>query len=1368
MTPEIEAFIRENIKLGHLPDDQAKIVLDLCLQFPTIWATSETDVGRIRFYSHKIELTKMPIPDKRRFFNRAKQLEAEKCLQEMLDAGILEPSISPMASNIHIVLKPNGKSRVCLDSRRINACTIEQHCSLNTTEHLLARLASKPFRTSLDIRMGYYNIPLAKECRYLTAFYHPSKNQLLHFRSMAMGLKNSTSSFLIVMDHLFSDIEGLIYYIDDLVCTSDTFEEHVSTLRIIFSRLSTATMKIAPNKTAFLKSSIMFLGFDITGNRVTINQAKAQAIRDMRPPKSRKECIKILATWSYFRKFIKAYSHQIKEMQKLISPKITFAWNDKAQKEFDHVKQMFEDNIALYLPTPNGLFHLSIDASLIGRAAVLEQTDDSGTKRLVACSSKCWTVPQSKMPIWELESVALVVGISTYAFYLKCLAEFFVYSDSRAVLFIKRASLINEKFYRLCLELLEYNFSIIHILSSRNIAADCFSRQLEEAGVYTDEIKLSKHELSHVLSKLMIEAGTLIPTAAIRNFLSVDQFKCSQPIKIERYKATASDSLHILQDLSAQEKDKLQNLSNIVEKIQIPENTVISAANIELLLNSVEEQHEFFDSIAVNPNTVRNTNTKWDKTSESFSLQDDLQHDISVFLTETSEGELSSFLPPTSATFPSTAKVVDDDENITTLNRESHSSRVSEADAANAKSTKEANENASAERNTSSVEEIKFSLDRTTKQDILVAASLQNGFMTTDEFINLQNDDPFCIVKKQALADDDPSAVKQFKIAKGILLKFDLRDNLVHNLDDSDPTENRNTLLIRVVLPQVLIEPLVNTVHKQAHMSRSRVLQTIQRKYYAPNLAEIATDILKRCKTCQLTAHTSIARPPMGIQRAPQYPRLAIAMDLAINLNPTPRGNRHCLLITCLFSRFSIACALKNKESTSILKAFREQWLTFAGIPSLALSDGELGIQHGIFHEFCQQYGIKQACSLPYNPQSDGQAESVVKNFKVALRSFCMEHDVMNNWDTHLWLFSNAFNSLISRAHSLSPEEVMYGYQTPKYHLDPVLLETNLGKIQKDGDTEIYRHCMNALRVHVTEARDKQRAINKAQADPNKPPHVFNKGDLVLKKRLAKTLSPGVGLGLASKYTGVYIITKMLDYYANICHVVTGEKFKSHIRYLKPYYVDRDNLYLPPEWDKAVNQQIAPVIRNSPRIQALKEAENISTDITYPIVPYKAATSANSDKLANISTISDIKLAQTPKIVLRDVMKDPSAHNIQPETSSHSAQASDEKSDSRISPPEKVAKNKATKNKSREANIATSRARRSTPAKISFGGDPNGERTGETPVAEDSSSVGAGAGGPSSSLSAAMPAVLVQARAAGAPRLKQVTRKAAKLAGASH
>jgi hypothetical protein len=96
---------------------------------------------------------------------------------------------------------------------------------------------------TLDLNMGYYHIELSPSSKCLCTIVMPFGKY--EFQRLPMGLCNSPDIFQERMYEIFSDLEYVRVYIDDLLVTSYlTFEEHLQKLELVFSRLSEAGLKL--------------------------------------------------------------------------------------------------------------------------------------------------------------------------------------------------------------------------------------------------------------------------------------------------------------------------------------------------------------------------------------------------------------------------------------------------------------------------------------------------------------------------------------------------------------------------------------------------------------------------------------------------------------------------------------------------------------------------------------------------------------------------------------------------------------------------------------------------------------------------------------------------------------------------------------------------------------------------------------------------------------------------------------------------------------------------------------------------------------------------------------------------------------------
>ena len=82
-----------------------------------------------------------------------------------------DSAASPWASNAVLVKKKDETLRFCIDYRRLNSVTRQDSYPLPLIDNCLNALSGSSWYSTLDVRSGYYNIPIAEEDRDRAAVY---------------------------------------------------------------------------------------------------------------------------------------------------------------------------------------------------------------------------------------------------------------------------------------------------------------------------------------------------------------------------------------------------------------------------------------------------------------------------------------------------------------------------------------------------------------------------------------------------------------------------------------------------------------------------------------------------------------------------------------------------------------------------------------------------------------------------------------------------------------------------------------------------------------------------------------------------------------------------------------------------------------------------------------------------------------------------------------------------------------------------------------------------------------------------------------------------------------------------------------------
>lgn len=91
-------------------------------------------------------------------------------MSEWIRDGIAQPSLSDYASPVVLVVKKDGNTRLCVDYRQLNKKIVKDRYPLPLIKDQLDLLQNTKFFSTLDLRNGFFHVPIAEDSRKYTAF----------------------------------------------------------------------------------------------------------------------------------------------------------------------------------------------------------------------------------------------------------------------------------------------------------------------------------------------------------------------------------------------------------------------------------------------------------------------------------------------------------------------------------------------------------------------------------------------------------------------------------------------------------------------------------------------------------------------------------------------------------------------------------------------------------------------------------------------------------------------------------------------------------------------------------------------------------------------------------------------------------------------------------------------------------------------------------------------------------------------------------------------------------------------------------------------------------------------------------------------
>ena len=188
-----------------LPDETTVGLKRLLHDHQGTFAKSSTGLGFCPIVQHDIDTgdTRPIKQSPRRPPISARDVEDE-ILDEMLEAGVIEPSNSEWASPVCLVKKKDGTYRFCIDYRRVNAVSRRDAFPIPDIQDALVNLRGSKYYITMDLLSGYWQLPMSDRAKERSAFC--TKRGLFQFTRMPFGLSGAPRSFCRLMSISLRDL----------------------------------------------------------------------------------------------------------------------------------------------------------------------------------------------------------------------------------------------------------------------------------------------------------------------------------------------------------------------------------------------------------------------------------------------------------------------------------------------------------------------------------------------------------------------------------------------------------------------------------------------------------------------------------------------------------------------------------------------------------------------------------------------------------------------------------------------------------------------------------------------------------------------------------------------------------------------------------------------------------------------------------------------------------------------------------------------------------------------------------------------------------------------------------------------------------
>ena len=309
-------------------------------------------------------------------------------------------------------------------------------------------------------------------------------------------------------------------YVDDILVTGATVEEHLWNLDAVLGILENAGLRLNKSKCFFLRSSIEYLGHIIDGDGLHPTDEKVTALMEAPPPTNLTELRSFLGIMNYYAKFLPNLATTLTPLYRLLHKNTRWVWTDQQERAFQQAKEALQtDSVLAHYDSTKPLL-LACDASEYGIGAVLSHILEDGQEKPIAYTSRTLNSAERGYSQLEREGLAIVHAVKKFHNYIYG-RRFTIESDHQPLSHLFSESkgipvMASARIQRWALTLAAYQYNIRYKPGKTLNNADALSR-LPRPVTTTDDCSPAEH--THLICQL---SSTSIDVGRIKQWTARD------------------------------------------------------------------------------------------------------------------------------------------------------------------------------------------------------------------------------------------------------------------------------------------------------------------------------------------------------------------------------------------------------------------------------------------------------------------------------------------------------------------------------------------------------------------------------------------------------------------------------------------------------------------------------------------------------------------------------------------------------------------------------------------------------------------------------------------------------------------------------
>ena len=395
-----------------------------------------------------------------------------------------------MASGVNtspmLILKKPSKGeddpiriRTVIDKCEQNANTQKLAAPLPDIDGILRNVVKHKYRSLIDGKDAYKQIRVIPEYVPRTLFTTPDGTMVSLV--LQQGDINGPTTYQTVMNHIFAPYIGVFMdvYLDDIVIYSDTIEDHMKHIRIVFDVLQKHKFYLGADKMNFFMQKLWLLGHLIDEHGIAMDPHKVESVRNWKVPTNKSLVSSFLGAVGFLAPDCEGIRIPMGVLAQLTSSARTWNWTDMHQRAFEQVKDIVHKwcnsrRTALDYSEGAQAINLVMDASLTGVSGYICQGDDVLAAKVIMFWSGKFNSAQQNYPVHEQELLAIVESLKRFH-HLLYGTSFRICMDHKSLEHLMKQKNLSPRQHRWMDVLNEFRYKVHYIPGEMNVLADALS-----------------------------------------------------------------------------------------------------------------------------------------------------------------------------------------------------------------------------------------------------------------------------------------------------------------------------------------------------------------------------------------------------------------------------------------------------------------------------------------------------------------------------------------------------------------------------------------------------------------------------------------------------------------------------------------------------------------------------------------------------------------------------------------------------------------------------------------------------------------------------------------------------------------------------